>query len=167
MQTAPGETTQLREQLKRLPKLEEIAENLSVDGLEQAEEAIGLRRLELEEMQDQLAIAEKEVSLVGQRPEKIASRLSDARTELSQSKQVIDAPLAENASADDTISRLLEQAHHKALVEEIEMLEQEQLSQRVRQNLALAKRALLQRQTEKPAGNGGSVGETCQRSTSL
>ncbi len=147
IQTAPLQTAELERQLNTLPPPEQPSEEEWPPDLDELRKKVESRRAALAALEQRLAQTESELSRVTSRPAQIATRLPQARAELTAitAKLAASKP-AKEASPGRLAERTLLEAQRQALASEIEMLQQEQLSQTVRENLLQAQRNLLARQ---------------------
>ncbi|MFT5042274.1 MAG: potassium efflux system protein [Hyphomicrobiaceae bacterium] len=149
IQTAPDETIALTAQLQALPAPEDVANEVSIQGLADPQRLIISRRSQLEDRRAQLADAERQLVGVGERSKEIDARLPIARNERRNSETKLTAPEIANATSTQQVAdRLVVLSKREALSAEIEMLRQEQLTIDLQENTALARRDLLERQLE-------------------
>ena len=101
-------------------------------------------------LDEQLSNVTADPSLSEQRPAEISERIPEAERELADVRKLLESPApSEDDPASDLVAeRFLLQAQELSLLSELEMLEQDQLSQSVRRNLQQVQEELLTRQIE-------------------
>ncbi len=146
----PRQTAQLRAELKALPSTESAAQVTPTGSTEDLQREIDSRRAALDELNDTLANITRELARVKNRPFEISSRLPETRRELSEVREQLASPrLAEDAASPGRVAdRILLQARQSRLVSEAEMLDEEQLSQSVREDLLQAQQDLRKAQLQ-------------------
>ncbi len=147
IKTASERTSELRAQLERLPLAESIAEITPTGSTEDIQKDIDSRRAALSDLNDVLSKIRSELTRVKKRPFEISSRLPESQRELSDiRKQLGSAIFAEDVTSHDRVAeRIALQAAQLRLLDESAMLEQEQLSLSVREDLLQAQYELLKR----------------------
>ncbi len=147
---APSSTAKLRAQLKELPAVESasvVKAPMNPDDLQQELDA---QRAALATLDQQLSNVTADPSLTEQRPAEISGRIPEAEREMAELRELLESPgPSEDDPASDLFAdRVLLQARELRLQSELEMLEQDQLSQSVRRNLQQLQEELLTRQIE-------------------
>ncbi len=150
MTTAPDTAAKLRAQLKELPSVENASVVKAPANPEDLRQELDAQRAALAALDEQLSNVAADPSLAEQRPSDISSRIPEAERELVDvRKQLAAAEPPEDDPASDLVAdRFLLQARELRLLSELEMLEQDQLSQSVRRNLQQVQEELLTRQVE-------------------
>jgi potassium efflux system protein len=150
IQSGPDKLAAWRTELQALNS-DSIAEP---DGLDDSASTLELqnelesRRVSLELLRQQLTEVTDELTRIEGRPVEIPARMAEVQRELAEIRQRLDSP--EFAEADGRLSlsaeKLLLRANETELSEELKMLEQEQLSQSIRDEMLNAQQELLVRQ---------------------
>jgi potassium efflux system protein len=150
LKTAPNRTAELRTELKALPSVEHVKRASSRMRNEDLQKVINVRRAELKELIKILLTTKSDLNTTKLRPFEISSRLPEAQRELADIRKQLNSPaMTEDAGAPARIAnRVLLRAIESRLLAESEMLEQEQLSQSVREDFLQAQHDLLQRRVE-------------------
>jgi potassium efflux system protein len=147
---APARSAELRASLRNLPSAE-AANGASLEGsTRELQEAIEIQRAALDSLVQSLASTSGELTRVKARPFEISTRLPENQRELSDVDRELASPvLAEDATSPGRIAeRILLRANESLLLSEADMLNQEQLSQSVREDLLQAQQELLKRRVE-------------------
>ena len=150
MTTAPETTADLRAQLKELPTAESAGKAKAPANPDDLQQELDAQRATLGALNEQLSNVTADPSLTEQRPAEIGERIPEAKRELTDVRKQLESP---GPSEDDPASglvaeRVLLQARELRLQSELDMLEQDQLSQSVRRNLQQVQEELLTRQVE-------------------
>ncbi len=160
LQSAAPETEQLRQQLEKLPLVENpdppAAAKPTADlqnDLETQKAAVKALNDELASVNSQLARIEERITLFPQRIPELQKELTSARTRLESAAMAPD-PASPGREADRTGL----QANIELLQSELEMLTQEEASQAVRKTWLEARRDLLVRQI----GNGKAANKVLE-----
>ncbi len=148
LKTAPGQTADLQAKLRTLSSAENTAEVTASGSTAELQKEVESRRIALAELKTDLDQATTELARVKSRPIEIGARLPQARSELAKIKEQLASPdFAANATSPGRVAdRIVLQAAQSKLASELEMLEQEQLSQSPREGLLEAESDLLTRQ---------------------
>ncbi|MDA7873701.1 mechanosensitive ion channel [Rhodopirellula sp.] len=146
--SAPQEIVNLTRQFDELPAVEVAAEVDAQIDVDDLQKAISLQQDNLSEYREDLLKVTKELTRVEARYDEITVRLANVKTELGASRDALASPaLSEDASSPKQIAdRTLLKAGQALLVAENQMLEAEKASQDEREQLAVAKERLLERQ---------------------
>lgn len=148
--TAPAETTSLQAETAKLPTAESAAVVTFEGSVEELQKKVESSRSALALLKNDLEKAATELTRVKGRPLEISDRLPAAQLELADTRTRLASPdLAPDSTSPGRIAdRLVQQSAQEKLVNELEMLAEEQLSQSVREALAQARNDLLPRQVE-------------------
>ncbi len=150
MSTAPDSAARLRVQLKELPSVESAGNVKAPATPDELQQELDVQRAALATLEKQLSNVTADPSLTEQRPAEIGERIPEAERELADVRKRLASPgPSEDDPASDLVAdRVLLQAQELRLLSELEMLEQDQLSQSVRRNLQQSQEELLNRQVE-------------------
>ena len=150
MTTAPDTTAKLRDQLKELPAVESAGVVKAPANPDDLQQELDTWRATLATLDGQLSNVASDPGLSEQRSAEIGTRILEATSELDDAqKQLASTSPVENDPASDLVAeRCLLQAQELSLLCELEMLEQDQLSQPVRRNLQQVQEELLTRQVQ-------------------
>ncbi len=150
LQTAPDLANQLRTQLEGMASLEDASKVTATGSIEDLQKEIDSRRAALNAQRERSSGIAAEIAAVMTRPVEISGRLPQAQRELADIRSRLDSTVdAKDATAAAGITdRMLLQAAELRLMNESEMLNQEQLSQSVREDLLQARQDLLTREIE-------------------
>ncbi len=145
---APAATAELRAQLEKLPPVPSAADITAPQDPDTLQQVLDTQRAELGAFTKQLSDVSAELSLVEQRPAEISVRIPEVKRELADIRQELAASDPQATSPGRVAEQFLLQAQALKLQRELEMLEQEQLSQSVRRGQLQAQEKLLTRQVE-------------------
>ena len=150
IKTAPEKTAELRARLKALPSAERAAKLARASRPDNFRRDIDAQRAALDELNDSLSRTKNELDRLEGRPVQISARLPDVQRELSEIRRELASPrLAEDATSPSRVAdRILLQARQSRLLSESEMLQQEQISLSVREDLLQARQELLNGEVE-------------------
>ena len=150
MTTAPDSTAKLRVQLKELPSVESAGEVKASANPDDLQQELDTWRATLATLEEKLSNVATDPSLSGQRSAEISTRILEATPALEEvQKQLASSVPPEDDPASDLVAeRFLLQAQELSLLSELEMLEQDQLSQSVRRSLQQVQEELLTRQIQ-------------------
>ncbi len=150
MTTAPDSAARLRDQLNELPAVESASVVRSPANPDDLQRQLDVQRAALATLEEQLSNVTADPSLTEQRPAEIGGRIPEAERELADVRKLLASPgpSDDDPASDHVAERLLLQARELRLASELEMLEQDQLSQSVRRNLQQLQKELLTRQVE-------------------
>jgi small-conductance mechanosensitive channel len=147
LDTAPKSAAENRDGLEALPSIE-ASGKIDVEGdSADVRKSLDSRQATLQGLSDELARVAAELLKTESRPVKIGTRLRQAQRELSTIRNQWEGlELADTAiSAAEQAERFLLQAEYMRLLNEIEMMRQEKLSQSVREQELKSRRDLLDR----------------------
>jgi hypothetical protein len=139
------------------------AENMSGPlkevSTEQLQRDLTRQRVYLSRLEYELANVVAELKRVEARPQAISSRLPMAHAELIElrSARAAHKQTDYDASPELTAERTLQQARESRLVSEVRMLELEQLSQGIREELLLGEQALFARRVDNAVAGLGRI----------
>ncbi|MEP4076422.1 mechanosensitive ion channel domain-containing protein [Haloferula sp.] len=140
IEKAPLETEKLKAELAELPTAEEgEAVDRRLD-LEELRKRTMTGRAELSDLESGFADTDTELSRIMARPVKIGARLTDVRTELNEINGRLSSFGTGSSSPSKIAERLCLEAEQESRLAELEMLDQERLSQSVREALGQVKR---------------------------
>ncbi len=150
LKQAPDTAAKLREQLKELPAVESAGKVKAPANPDDLQQELDAQRATLVALTEQLSNVAADPSLTEQRPAEIGERIPEVNRELAEVRKQLESS---GPSDSDPVSglmadRVLLQARELKLQSELEMLEQDQLSQSVRRSLQQAQEELLTRQVE-------------------
>ena len=150
MTTAPDSAAKLRDQLKELPSVESASDVKAPANPDDLQQELDAQRAALAALDEQLSNVTADPSLTEQRPAEISGRIPEAERELADVRKLLASPgpSDDDPASDLVADRFLLQARELRLQSELEMLEQDQLSQSVRRNLQQLQEELLTRQVE-------------------
>jgi potassium efflux system protein len=150
MTTAPDSAAKLRAQLKDLPSVQSARIIKAPANPDDLQQELDVQRAALAALDEQLSNVKADPNVAEQRPAEIAERIPAAERELADVRKLLASPgPPEDDPASDLVAdRFLLQARELRLLSELEMLEQDQLSQSVRRNLQQVQEELLTRQVE-------------------
>ena len=150
MTQAPDSTAKLRDQLKELPAVQSAGKVKASANPDELQQELDAQRAALVALDSELSKVTADPSLAEQRPAEISGRIPEAERELDDLRKLLTspAPSDDDPASDLVADRFLLQAQELRLLSELEMLEQDQLSQSVRRNLQQLQEELLTRQVE-------------------
>lgn len=168
IQLAPKETEQVLRRTGELPTVEEAVELEFPDDVEGLRKMLETRRASLGTLDSNLNAAQQQLERVRARPSEMSVRLPAAYDELAELNAKVAAlpPAKATESFLKDSERMLLLAEREALSAEIGMLQQEQLSQEVRETLTLAKRDLSKRLVENEKAVVAAIEERLEKQRS-
>jgi potassium efflux system protein len=147
IESGPEKAAELRTELQALGT-DELPEPDVSGTAQELQNQLETQRVSLELLREQLTALTEQSSRTEGRTVQIPARMAEVQRELTTIRERLASP--ELTAADGGISitaeKLLLQANEAKLMAELEMLEQEQLSQSVREDMLSAQRELLARQ---------------------
>jgi potassium efflux system protein len=162
LESGPKSTAEYLEKLSTLPSIEQAGKVDEKGTSTDVRSEVDATRASLKGLTDELALATDELRKAEGRPVEIGVRLPEAQRELSAIRS--QWRTIEQANAKDSPTRKTErfslQANYARLANEIEMLQQEQLSRSVREEELKARRDLLARQVENMQATAGALAAT-------
>lgn len=147
---APDATAEIRIQLEALPSVEIAGDVAAPANPDDLQEALDVQRANFSAVSEELSDVTSDSSLAEQRPAEISVRIPEAERELADVRRQLASPeVAEDVtSIGRAADRFVLRASELKLLNELDRLEQEQLSQSVRRNLQQLRKQLLIRQVE-------------------
>ncbi|MGI9427735.1 MAG: mechanosensitive ion channel domain-containing protein, partial [Bythopirellula sp.] len=146
--TAPKKTLESRELLKSLPTTEQAGEIGNVGSYADTRKELDAQQATLQTLSDDLERVAGELLKTEGRPIEIGARLPEAQRELRVIRNRWEKVDQNATSLTAKAERFLIQAEYTRLIDEIEMMRQEQVSQSVRDEELTSRRDLLTRQVE-------------------
>jgi potassium efflux system protein len=148
-----NQAANLRKQLNDLPSVDQAAVVRSTGSIPDLQKAVESKRSEADRLGDELTQAKTELARVKGRPAEISSRLPVAQREFADLNRQLESPdFAEDATSPTrTADRIVLKSLLASVQAELEMLNQEQASQAVREEVLQAQQELLTRQGENAA----------------
>lgn len=148
IQTAPQSAAEAKAELQALPSADNAAELPAIDNVEDLQRDIDARRAALNALSENLSKTSAELTGLKTRPVEISARLPEARRELSEvARKLASVELAGDQPA-QVADRFVLQGTRSKVLGELDVLQQDQLSLSVREDLLRAQQALLTRQVE-------------------
>ena len=144
------EAARLKEQLAKLPPVEKVVVALPNGGTAELQRELESRTVTLAGMKEDLAEVEGELVRLRGRPGQISIRMPEAQRELAEVVRKLNSTQFsdDQASPGRVADRMLFGALRVRLQAELDMLEQEELSQPLRENWLRGRRDLLTRQVK-------------------